>query len=274
MSNTHSSEILKLLHVLKYNYKLDFYDYAATSFERRIRSLINQDQLSDVSEIIDNLKTTPEYLSHFLSTITVNVTTLFRNPSCWLALKNEIIASQLPSKKNINVWIAGCSSGEEVYSTTILLHEMGLWNKAIITATDLSPEALAKAKNGLVKKTDFDKFKQSYQAAGGASKLTNYFLEDDKEILFDRKLLKNTTFSQQNLTSSISIHPVDIVICRNVLIYFNQDLQSKVIDEFYRVGTSQSLLFLGQQESLDCLPNSLLYHLKNASEKIYISLKK
>ncbi len=269
MCDIHSSDVLKLLIFLKYNHNIDFSGYAPRSFERRINKFILQEQLKGPINIIEHINQNSDYLNYLISEITVNVTSLFRDPSSWLALRSQLENSRLRNNKSIKIWVAGCSTGEEVISITIILYELGLLNKTEILATDLNYKAISLAKKGIILKPEFPQLKKAYIESGGTKELSIYFNIHKEKLVFNQNMTKKTTFEQHNLISDVIINHVDLIICRNVLIYFSQELQNTVITRFHESCNKEAYLFLGRNESLDCIPSSSLYQLINYKEKIY-----
>ncbi len=269
MCNKHSPEILQLLNFINQNYYIDFSGYAPSSFERRVQKIIAQDKLKGPSDIIRKFNLDTNYLNYFISEITVNVTSFFRDASSWLALRTELDSNRLKKRNAFKIWVAGCSTGEELISLKIILYELDLLDIAVIIATDIDIQAIDKAKNRTIKNADFHILEKAYAEAGGNKDLSLYFKSHNKELVFNDKITEKTTFLQHNLINDITIDKVDLIVCRNVLIYFNQELQNEVVKRFYASSNDQAYLFLGKNESLDCLPSSNLYQLINSKEKIY-----
>lgn len=269
MCNSHSPEITQLLNFIKQKYHIDFSGYAPPSFERRIQKIIAQEQLTGPLDLITKLHLNPNYLTHLISEITVNVTSLFRDPSSWLALRNLLKTSSYKKRNTIKIWIAGCSTGEELFSLNIILHELDLLHCAEIIATDINSKAILVAKNGVILKAEFHLLEKAYREAGGTNKLATYFKERNNELVFSTDLTSKNTIRQHNLITSAPFNKVDLIICRNVLIYFSQQQQNQVVKRFNESSIEQAYLFLGKNESLDCLPSASLYELINSKEKIY-----
>ena len=197
---------------------------------------------------------------------------MFRDPDCWLALRRQLENIEFKKKKPIKIWIAGCSTGEEIISLTILLDELKLLDQTKLVATDINNDAISTAKKYALPKTNLDLMQSAYVAAGGKKQLTTYFQNKDRELLFNPRLVQNTKILKHNLVSDLTFNNMDLIICRNVLIYFSQQLQNTVITRFHESSNKQAYLFLGKNESLDCLPSNKGYELINSKEKIYKKL--
>ena len=265
-----SNESLEMLDLLKDKYHYNFSGNAIATFERRIQNAVKESGFQTISELTQKLKTTPSYLQNFISSITVNVTEMFREPSCWKYVRSTVIPNLLKENESINIWHAGCSSGEEVFSTAIILQELGIAHKVQILATDIDLNILNVAKSGMIKKSNFDLYNKNYILSGGnKSSLSFYTTFEDTHYTLHPEILKKTVFQQHNLTSKNTIGKFDLIFCRNVLIYFENALQNHLLQTFYNSANENARLIIGMNELLICLENSPLFLMENYEEKTY-----
>ena len=183
-------------------------------------------------------------------------------------LRQEILP-KLADLEVIKIWLAGCATGEEIYSIAILLTEAGLYDKTIIYATDLDSEALAKAKNGIYPNNALQEWTNNYEKTGGTASFSDYYSTRYDLLNMDKSLKKNVLFANHNLVTDTVFSEVDLIICRNVLIYFNNDLQNRVFKLFTESLSNQGILCLGQKETISLSKYSDLFNILIAEEKIY-----
>jgi chemotaxis protein methyltransferase CheR len=195
-------------------------------------------------------------MQRFLEQLMVSVTSMFRDPGFYLAFRNVVVPI-LREQSTLRIWHAGCASGEEVYSMAILLHEEGLLDRARIYATDLDQMALDTAKEGIYRLDLMKDYTKNYQAAGGKAAFSEYYLS------------KKVVWAQHNLVTDASFNEFHLILCRNVLIYFNAHLQNRVLGLIYESLVEGGLLVLGRQESLRLTPNETSYRALDKREKIY-----
>ena len=246
--NVELQEIENLTRFLKNKFDYDFREYAVPSFNRRIRqALINHD-LKNVQELIYKLEATPTFIRDLITEITVNVTSMFRDPSFWFEMRN--IIRQHYTNQKIKIWHVGCSSGEEVYSMTILLQELNLIDGFSIIATDLDKNILQKAKKGRYKLNNLELTRKNYIRSGGKNLDQHISIYDQKFFHINDNLKRNITFLQHSIVSEEKIGNFDIILCRNVVLYFNQKLQSQVFKTLQRNLTTKGYLGIGTNESI------------------------
>ncbi len=263
-----SVELDLLITAVKEAYGHDFSGYAKNSFLRRVEKGLKELQLEYISEIIPLVLHDRCLYERFFLNLSVNVTEMFRNPSFFLNLREEVLPL-VKNQKVIKIWMAGCSSGEEVYSLAILLKEENLYDQCLIYATDFNDQMLAKAQDGIYSLGKIRNYNRNYREAGGKSSFADYFRSDDKAIIMDRVLKKNIIFSLHNLAVEKEFSKVDILICRNVLIYFDKALQDTVFELFDHSLVSNGFLCLGLSESLYNSALAAKYTVFNDNLKIY-----
>jgi chemotaxis protein methyltransferase CheR len=227
----------------------DFRNYARASLKRRVKDLAVSLGFSHVSELIPRLLHDPEFVDKVVPKLSVPVTDMFRDPAVFLALRRQVLPV-LASYPRINIWQAGCATGEEVYSLAILLKEEGLYDRARIYATDINDVALAKAEEGVFALRHLKDFSANYLKAGGLHSLSDYYHAAYGHASMDRSLKENMVFARHNLASDGVFCEVNMIICRNVLIYFDRLLQNRVLRLFRDSLVRQGFLCLGTRESL------------------------
>lgn len=261
--------IAELVHQ-KHGY--DFRNYAMSSFKRRILRILELQNLS-VDGLVKKLTDQPGYINDFLDELTVNVTEMFRDPSFWRVMREEIIPGILLNHKQFKIWHAGCSSGEEVLSMTILLQEMGILNDVTIYATDLDTTVLEKAKQATYPIKNMELNEKNYIRFQGTSAIKNYYKEDNGKAVFDKSLFRNVTFRKHDLVLGEIFNKFDLVLCRNVMIYFNQTLQNEVLKKFHESLFKYGYLAIGSKESLIWCEVANRFIVVNNEEKVYKKIK-
>lgn len=230
-------------------YDCDFTYYSRDSFKRRINRLYKLEKYELLEEFRHKLRSDRKYIDHFIDRITVNVTEMFRDHQFFRELKKEIIP-ELANRPVIRVWHAGCSTGEEVYSMAILLHEAGVLQKSEIFGTDINPRVLAKARSGIFPVSLMRLYAKNYTLAGGEKDFSSYFTTTPQGEKFNEEFGSRMTFSAHNLATEGFFHKFDLIICRNVLIYFDKELQDKVLKLFETSMGPLSYLGLGEKETI------------------------
>ena len=242
-------EVNILLNDLLEVYGYDFTDYSRASLKRRINRLFGLDKFPSFAEFRYHLRTEPDYLKRFVEEITVNVTEMFRDPSFYKALKTDVLPV-LGTYPFIRIWMAGCATGEEVYSMAILLEEANLLHKSLLYATDLNPDVLEKAKRGMFPLSQMKQYSENYILSGGEKDFSSYYSANYNLAKFDDRLKPKMIFSMHNLVSDGSFNEFQLIMCRNVLIYFDKDLQTRVFNLFDESLQSLGYLALGSKETL------------------------
>ena len=261
-------EIQLLLEGLYRQYGFDFRDYALASLKRRIWNTIRAERLTTVSGLQEKVLHDPGCLERFLLGLSVHVTAMFRDPSFYLAFRQKVVPL-LRTYPFIRIWHAGCSTGEEVYSMAILLQEEGLYNRCRLYATDMSDMVLRKARAGIFPLESMQEYTQNYLQAGGKHSFSEYYTAAYDHALFRSSLKDNIVFSQHNLAIDGSFNEFNVILCRNVLIYFNPVLQERVHNLLYESLSRFGVLGLGRQESLKFTPHEQDYEALEKREKLY-----
>ncbi|MES2733223.1 MAG: protein-glutamate O-methyltransferase CheR [Bacteroidota bacterium] len=268
------ADLRKLTELVKAKYDYDFSNYAMSSFKRRIQRVMELYKFASIDLLIKRLTEEPRFFKEFLSEVTVNVTEMFRDPSFWRELRDHIIPNILLNNQNISIWHAGCSSGEEVFSMAILLKEMGILEKAKIVATDIDTDILQKAKSGVYAlKNMADLNQKNYVRFQGSHSLEKYYREENGKVIMDKSLVESVSFREHNLVTSVPFSKFDLVLCRNVMIYFNQTLQNYVLKMFHESLFKYGYLIVGSKESLIWCEIANKFIVVNNEEKIYKKIK-
>ncbi len=261
-------EIQLLLEALFRRYGYDFRNYAQASLKRRIWSAIEAEGLTTISGLQEKVLHNRDCLERFLLKLSVNVTAMFRDPSFFLAFRNNVVPL-LKTYPFIRIWHAGCSTGEEVYSMAILLQEEGLYDRCRIYATDINEAVLKQAKAGIFPLKQMQDYTHNYQQAGGNRSFSEYYTAGYEHAIFSSSLKLNLVFSQHNLVGDSAFNTFNVILCRNVLIYFNKTLQEQVQSLFYKSLIRFGILGLGRQESLIRTFHTQCYEELVSCEKLY-----
>nr|WP_202409457.1 protein-glutamate O-methyltransferase CheR [Hufsiella arboris] len=234
-------------------YGYDFTEYSKASIKRRINRLFTLDKFPSFAELRYKVINDPNYLKRFIEEITVNVTEMFRDPSFYRVLREEVLPA-LGTYPFIRIWHAGCSTGEEVYSMAILLKEANLYHKSLLYATDINPSVVEKARNGIFPMGMMKQYSENYIASGGKKDFSSYYSANYDLAKFDESLKQKMIFATHNLVSDSSFNEFQLIICRNVLIYFDRNLQTTVFDLFNESLENLGFLALGSKESIRFSP--------------------
>jgi chemotaxis protein methyltransferase CheR len=265
-------QLKKLLSHLKEKFQYDFSDYTMSSFKRRVMRILELHGFDTVEALIKRLDSDKFFIDTVVKAITVNTTEMFRDPSFWRKLRDEIIPD-LKTVNKIRIWHAACSSGEEVYSMCILLKELELLEKAEIVAIDLNEDVLSTAKKGVYFYRNMELNESNYQKFEGKKKLSEYYTQiNPEQVQFDPRLIENVTFHKYDLVRSLPISKFDLIICRNVMIYFNIDLQSRVVDLFDVSLFKGGYLAVGSKETIAWCKAAKNFSTICAEEKIFKKL--
>ena len=242
-------EIEVLLTDMLEKYGYDFTNYSKASLKRRINRIVLMDKFADFAELRSKIRTDTSYFTRFVEEITVNVTEMFRDPQFYSTLRQQVIPA-LATSPFIRIWHAGCSTGEEVYSTAILLHEAGLLEKSKIVATDINPYVLAKARTGVFTEIQLQNYEENYRLAGGEKDFRSYFIHTESGYKFSEELSSHIGFRFHSLASAGYLNSFDLIFCRNVLIYFDKTLRERALDLLDVSMGPGSFLVLGERETL------------------------
>ncbi|MBO1223396.1 MAG: protein-glutamate O-methyltransferase CheR [Candidatus Scalindua sediminis] len=257
-----------LLQAIYQKYGYDFRNYSKASIRRRIRHRFSRSGLKTISEMQHKLLNDKQFFEVLLLDLTVNVTEMFRDPSFFKMIRKTVIP-ELKKQPFIRVWHAGCSSGEEVYSTAILLNEEGLYKNTLIYATDVNEAVLDKAKKGIFSIDRMKDYTRNYRNAGGIASFADYYTARYDHAIMDNSLKKNIVFSDHNLVTDDVFGEMNLIICRNVLIYFSCDLQERVFGLFWESLRSGGFLCLGSKETIRFSTYSDDFENVAEGEKIY-----
>jgi chemotaxis protein methyltransferase CheR len=242
-------EMETLLNEVMEIYGYDFSDYSRASLKRRINRLFHNDNFNGFIEFNQRIKNDQRYFARFVEETTVNVTEMFRDPSFYLALREKVLPV-LSTHPLIRIWHAGCSTGEEVYSMAILLQEAGLLHKSLLYATDINPGVLETLRKGIFPLRAMKQYSENYILSGGKQDFSKYYTAKYEWAKFDEKLGEKTIVSTHNLVSDRSFNAFQLILCRNVLIYFDKQLQDKALRLFDESLGSLGFLALGARENL------------------------
>lgn len=249
MKGVNEVEFKLFLEGIHLRYGYDFRAYAETSLQRRIGALLSKFQMEDTLLLLRRILKEPEFFQQVLSHLTVTTSEMFRDPEFFRQLR-ETVVPVLKTYPTINIWIAGCSTGEEVYSLAILLKEEDLYERSTIFATDINPRALKAAKDGIYPVDAIKTHTRNYQEAGGREAFNKYYTADYGLAKMDSDLTNNVVFHEHNLVHDHVFTECHLILCRNVLIYFNKDLQDRVLGLFQQSLRYGGFLGLGSKETL------------------------
>lgn len=261
-------EVPLLIEAVYRRWGYDFRDYAPASLKRRIRRIVETEGVPSVSALQERVLRDEVCLQRFLDQATVSVTSMFRDPDFYRAFR-AVAVPLLKQRRSLRIWHAGCAGGEEVYSMAILLHEEGLLGRARIYATDLNQASLDTAREGIYPLEKMKEYTQNYQAAGGKAAFSEYYQAGHGHVAMRADLSKNIVWAQHNLVTDASFNEFHLILCRNVMIYFNTRLQERVHRLLYDSLAEDGLLVLGRQESLQLTPYESCYETLDGREKIY-----
>jgi chemotaxis protein methyltransferase CheR len=242
-------EMELLLDAIERRYGYDLRAYMPESMQRRLKAALARSGFSHFGELQHRLLHDPEWFSSLLDQLTVQVSEMFRDPPVYRALR-ERVAPVLRTYPTLKVWHAGCSAGEEVYATAILLEEEDLYERSQIYATDLSSKALELAKEGVYRQSDAARFGENYVDAGGTRRLADYYIAAYERIAMREGLKRNMVFFQHNLLEDYAIGEMNVIFCRNVLFYFEKDIRKHVLGMLAKGLRRGGFLCLGATETL------------------------
>ncbi len=250
----------------KYGY--DFTNYAQSSLKRRVMFVMQKYGFKDFASLRRKVLSDPKFFEQFVLDITVNVTEMFRDPSVWLAIKAQVIP-ELAQKPEFNIWHAACSSGEEVLSMAILLDQAGILDKAKIYGTDIHSGLLKQAREACYPVKNLKTYEENYQQLKAPKPLSDYYKVEGNKVCFDKRLIANAVFRYHDLVTDPPFFKFDVVFCRNVMIYFNEQLQNKVFELLHASLFLGGFLILGAKESLIWCKIADKFEAVNDYERIY-----
>lgn len=251
-------------------YGYDFSEYSRASLLRRVNRLMAIDRFPEFNAFHRHLMLFPEYLSRFVEEITVNVTEMFRDPGFYKYLRQQVLPD-IAARPFIRIWHAGCASGEEVYSMAILLKECGLLHKSLLYATDINPEMVERTRQGIFPLAHMRTYSEQYLTAGGIAEFSRYYTAQYDKVIFREELKERMICATHNLVSDSSFNEFQLILCRNVLIYFDRMLQERVFDLFDASLERLGYIALGTKETLKFSRLQHRYH-QEQKEKIWKKL--
>lgn len=261
-------ELTLLTEAVYRRYGLDFRNYARASLRRRVRLAMADEGARTISGLLEKLLHDPPAMERLLLRLSINVTAMFRDPGFWQTLRSKIVP-HLRSYPFVRIWHAGCATGEEVYSMAILLQEEGLYDRCRIYATDFNEVALQRARDGIVALDQMQEYSTNYLRGGGLHTFSDYYTANYGHAIFKGALKKNVIFSQHNLVTDGSFNEFNLILCRNVMIYFNDALQNRVHGLLYASLRRYGVLALGRKESLRGTPHERDYEAIDDDERIF-----
>jgi chemotaxis protein methyltransferase CheR len=261
-------ELALLLEAAYRRYGFDFREYAPASLRRRVWRRVHAEGLETISGLTEKLLHDQATMERLLLDLSINVTAMFRDPTFYVAFRHKVVPL-LRTYPYTRIWVAGCSSGEEVYSLAILLQEENVYERTRIYATDINESVLDRARAGVFSLEKMQEYTQNYIKGGGARAFSEYYVAAYDGAQFQRSLIENVVFAQHNLVSDRSFNEFHVIVCRNVMIYFDKKLQDHVQGLFYESLVNFGVLALGQKESIRFSPYAERYEELDPAEKLY-----
>jgi chemotaxis protein methyltransferase CheR len=261
-------EMQLLMEAIFLRYGYDFRNYSKAHIRRRVLHHLSMSLISNVTLLQERILRDRNFFNNFLDDLSINVTEMFRDPEFYKSLKTNIIP-KLKTYAYFKVWHAGCATGEEVYSIAILLKEEGLLERCQIYATDFNRKVLEIAKEGVYQKSEIEQYEKNYVLSGGQGKLSDYYKSRYGSVIFEKSLSSKVVFADHNLVTDNVFAEVNLILCRNVLIYFEKSLQDQVIGLFYKSLVSGGILCLGTKESIKFSGYEKLFDVVDEKQKIY-----
>jgi chemotaxis protein methyltransferase CheR len=261
-------EVELLLEAIHRRYGFDFREYAKASLKRRLWRRMAAERLTSISGLQEKVLHDPACMERLLLDLSINVTAMFRDPTFYAAFRVKAVPI-LRTYPFSRIWVAGCSTGEEVYSLAIVLHEEGVYDRARIYATDINEAVIEQARMGVFPLEKMQEYTQNYIRSGGTRAFSEYYSAAYDGAQFDRTLIRNVVFAQHNLVSDRSFNEFNAIVCRNVMIYFDRSLQDKVHELFHESLATFGVLGLGHKETVNFTRYADSYEELDASERLY-----
>ncbi|MCF7201065.1 CheR family methyltransferase [Pseudomonas oligotrophica] len=264
-------ELKLLIEAIYLKYSYDFREYSPASMKRRVLLALQQMRCDNVSALQRRILYDAAAFMELLQYLTIPVSEMFRDPGYFLALRQQVVPL-LRTYPSLKVWIAGCSTGEEVYSLAILLREEGLLERTIIYATDINPRSLERARQGIFAIEHLRQYSENYRRAGGKGSLADYYTAAYDSAIMDKSLKDNVTFADHSLATDSVFSETQLISCRNVLIYFNKPLQDRAFGLFHESLCHRGFLGLGSKETVEFSGYASLYEPFDKQERIFRKL--
>jgi chemotaxis protein methyltransferase CheR len=261
-------EVQVLLEAIYQHYGFDFRGYAPGSLKRRLWRRAYAEKVETMSALQDRVLHDPAVMERLLLDLSINVTSMFRDPSFFQAMRQKVVPL-LRTYPFIRIWNAGCSTGEETFSLAILLREEGLYQRARIYATDINDKVLERARSGVFPLEKMRDYTENYISAGGTESFSSYYTAEGDSARFDPRLMDQVVFAQHNLVSDAPFNEFNLIVCRNVMIYFGKALQDRVHELFFESLDTFGILALGHKESIKFSRYEDRYEALDAPEKLY-----
>jgi chemotaxis protein methyltransferase CheR len=265
-------ELQLLLEGVYRHYGFDFREYAPASLKRRVWRRVHAESESTISGLLERVLHDPASMERLLLDLSINVTAMFRDPTFYLAFREKVVPV-LRTYPFTRIWVAGCSTGEEVYSLAILLTEEGLYERTRIYATDINERVLALARAGVFPLEKMQEYTENYIRSGGKRSFSEYYLARYEGALFDRALTENVVWAPHNLVQDRAFNTFNAVLCRNVMIYFDRALQNRVHELFYESLDRFGILALGHKESIRFTGFEQAYEELDANERLFRKIR-
>jgi chemotaxis protein methyltransferase CheR len=265
---TEQLELQLLLEGIYRKYGFDFREYAPSSLKRRVWRRVHAEGTGSIAGLLERVLHDPDVMERRLLDLSINVTSMYRDPTFYAALREQVVPL-LRTYPFTRVWVAGCSTGEEVYSLAILLHEEGLYERTRIYATDINETVLGRARQGVFPLDKMKEYTENYIRAGGRRSFSEYYLARYEGALFERRLTENVVWAPHNLVQDRAFNTFNLIFCRNVMIYFDRALQSRVHALFYDSLERLGILALGHKESIRFTGLEDRYEELDHLEKLY-----
>jgi chemotaxis protein methyltransferase CheR len=261
-------EIKLLLEAIFLRYGYDFRNYSKAHIKRRILHRLNVSHIKTVSELQFKILRDRDIFRELLDDLSINVTEMYRDPEFYKSLRTTVIP-KLKTYAYFKIWHAGCSTGEEVYSLAILLKEEGLLERCQIYATDFNNKVLEIAREGIFKKSDIEQYDQNYRLSGGMYRLSDYYQSMYGSVKFQKELTEKIVFADHNLVTDSVFADVNLILCRNVMIYFEKNLQNQVLKLFCESLVPSGILCLGSKETIKYTQYENYFEVLDENQRIY-----
>jgi chemotaxis protein methyltransferase CheR len=265
---TEALELQLLLEGVYRQYGFDFREYAPASLKRRVWRRVVAEHAGTISGLLERVLHDPDVMERLLLDLSINVTSMFRDPTFYGAFREKVVPL-LKTYPFTRIWVAGCSTGQEVYSLAILLHEEGIYDRTRIYATDINEAVLERAREGVFPLEKMQEYTENYIRAGGKRSFSEYYLAKYEGALFERALTDNVVWAPHNLVQDRSFNTFNVILCRNVMIYFDRALQTRVHQLFYDSLERFGILALGHKESIRFTGIESAYDEIDPLEKLY-----